>query len=133
MEIQYISEKKKKIADFLAIAGIILLMLDTINTFSSQYGYGILYLTDQQSEISFGTPSIILLFLSYGFGFRQKSRIITLLLICGGALLAISKIIEPSLHLNLYLALVLSYLYISLIILGFVLLGLGLLRIIKRQ
>ncbi len=120
--------KKKKISEFLAVVGIILLILDTINTFTSQHGYGFLYLTNQ-SGIAIGIPSIIMLFVSYGFGFRQRSKITTSLIIFGGALLAISKMIEPEFHLNLYLALALPYLFISLIAMGFILLGLGLSRI----
>jgi hypothetical protein len=74
-----------------------------------------------------------LFFVSFGFGFRQKTRITTSLLIAGGALLAITKIIEPTLGLNLYLAIALPYVYISLIAIGFVLLGLGLWRLKMKQ
>ncbi len=61
MIIQTIS-KKKKISEFLAVVSVILLILDTINTFTSQHGYGFLYLTSQQSGIAIGIPSIIMLF-----------------------------------------------------------------------
>jgi hypothetical protein len=133
MEMRTISKNtNKKISEALAITGITLLILDTINTFSSRNGYGFLFLTDQQSGISLGIPSIIFLFICFGIGFRENSRIISTLLVFGGALLAISKIIEPSLHLNLFLAFALPYLYISLIIMGIILSGLGLIRIIKR-
>ncbi len=43
MIIQTIS-KKKKISEFLAVVGMIFLILDTINTFTSQHGYGFLLL-----------------------------------------------------------------------------------------
>jgi hypothetical protein len=65
----------------------------------------------------------------FGFGFRQKTRITTSLIIAGGVLLAVTKIIEPTLGLNLYLAIALPYVYISLIAIGFILLGLGLWRL----
>jgi hypothetical protein len=74
---------------------------------------------------------MFLFFASFGFGFRQKARITTLLLIAGGSLLAITKIVEPPLGLNLYLAIALPYVYISLITIGFILLGLGLWRLKK--
>jgi hypothetical protein len=80
-----------------------------------------------------GLPSIFLFFLSFGFGFRQKTRITTSLLIAGGALLIVSKIIEPTFGLNLYLAIALPYVYISLIAIGFILLGLGLCRLKMKQ
>lgn len=90
-------------------------------------------MTDRQSGIYLGLPSVFLFFLSFGFGFRQRAKITTSLLIAGGALLAVSKIIEPTLGLNLYLAVALPYVYISLIAMGFIILGLGLLRIVRRQ
>jgi hypothetical protein len=105
------------------------LTIDTVNTFTSQGGNGFLYLTDRQSGIYLGLPSIFLFFVSFGFGFRQEIRITTLLLIAGGALLAVTKITEPTFGLNLYLALALPYVYMSLITTGFILFGLGLWRL----
>jgi hypothetical protein len=126
-------KRRKSVSCTLAVAAIILLTVDTINTFTSRGGYGFLGLTDRQSGIYLGLSSIFLFFVSFGFGFRQKTRITTSLLIAGGALLAITKIIEPTLGLNLYLAIALPYVYISLIAIGFVLLGLGLWRLKMKQ
>jgi hypothetical protein len=122
-------KKRKSISEVLAVAAITLLSIDTVNTFTSQDGNGFLYLTDRQSGIYLGLPSIFLFFVSFGFGFRQKTRITTSLIIAGGVLLAVTKIIEPTLGLNLYLAIALPYVYISLIAIGFILLGLGLWRL----
>ena len=124
---------RKSVSGALAVAAIILLTVDTINTFTSRGGYGFLGLTDRQSGIYLGLSSIFLFFVSFGFGFRQKTRITTSLLITGGALLAITKIIEPTLGLNLYLAIALPYVYVSLIAIGFILLGLGLWRLKMKQ
>lgn len=107
--------------------------IDTVNTFTSQSENGFLYLTNRQSGIYLGLPSIFLFFVSFGFGFRQKTRITTSLLIAGGALLIVSKIIEPTFGLNLYLAIALPYVYISLIAIGFIILGLGLCRLKMKQ
>ena len=126
-------KRRNSVSDVLAVAAIILLTVDTINTFTSQGGYGFLGLTDRQSGIYLGLSSIFLFFASFGFGFRQKTRITTSLLIAGGALLAITKIIEPTLGLNLYLAIALPYMYISLITIGFILMGLGLWRLKMKQ
>jgi putative Mn2+ efflux pump MntP len=82
-----------------------------------------------QSGIFLGLPSVFLFFISFGFGFRQKTKITTSLLIAGGTLLAVTKIIEPTLGLNLYLAIAVTPVYISLIITGFILIGLGLWRL----
>ena len=125
--------RKKKISEILAIVAIVLLSIDTVETFVAQGGDRFLPLSDQQSGILLGLSSIILFFLSFGFGFRQKARITTVLLIAGGAILAVSKLLEPTMGLNLFLAVALPYLYLSLIAIGFILIGLGLLRAIRGQ
>jgi hypothetical protein len=123
----------KMISEILAIVAIVLLTIDTTGTFIAQGGARFLPLTDQQSGILLGISSIILFFLSFGFGFRQKARVTTILLIAGGAMLAVSKLLEPIMGLNLFLAIALPYLYISLIAIGFILIGLGLSRAVRRQ
>lgn len=125
--------RKKRISEILAIIAIVFLSIDTVETFVAQGGDRFLPLTDQQSGILLGISSIILFFLSFGFGFRQKTRITTVLLIAGGAILAVSKLLEPTMGLNLFLAVALPYLYLSLIAIGFVLIGLGLLRAVRGQ
>jgi hypothetical protein len=125
--------KKRKTSEILAIIAIILLVIDTAGTFLAQGGERFLPLSDQQSGILLGISSIILFFLSFGIGYRQKTRITTVLLIVGGLILAISKLIEPTMRLNLFLAVALPYLYVSLIVIGFILTGLGLLRVVRRQ
>ena len=125
--------RKKRISEILAIVAIVLLSIDTVETFVVQGGARFLPLTDQQSGILLGISSIILFFLSFALVFRQKARITTVLLIAGGAILAVSKLLEPTMGLNLYLAVALPFLYISLIAIGFILIGLGLLRAVRRQ
>jgi len=125
--------RKKKISEILAVVAIVLLSIDTVETFVAQGGDRFLPLSDQQSGILLGLSSIILFFLSFGFGFRQKARITTVLLIAGGAILAVSKLLEPTMGLNLFLAVALPYLYLSLIAIGFILIGLGLLRAVRGQ
>lgn len=125
--------RKRKISEILAIVAIALMSIDTAETFISRGGERFLPLTDQQSGILLGISSIVLFFFSFGIGFRQKARITTVLLIAGGGMLAISKLIEPTMGLNLFLAVALPYLYISLIVMGFILIGLGLLRAARKQ
>jgi hypothetical protein len=124
---------KRRTSEILAIIAIILLVIDTAGTFLAQGGERFLPLTDQQSGILLGISSIILFFLSFGIGYRQKTRITTVLLIAGGLILAVSKLIEPRMGLNLFLVVALPYLYVSLIVIGFILTGLGLLRVVRRQ
>lgn len=129
-----INSKKTRISGVFAITAMILLSIDTANTFVGQGAYGFLSpLNDQQSGILLGISSIIFFFVAFGFGFRDKSRLTPSLLIAGGSLLAISKLVEPTMGLNLFLAVALPYLYIALILLGFVLMGLGGTRIFREN
>lgn len=74
-----IISKKTSISEVLAIAGIILLSIDTANIFIGQGEYGFSSpLNDQQSGILLGIPSIILFFVAFGLGFRDKSRLTSL-------------------------------------------------------
>ena len=130
----HLSSKKRRVSDLFAIAGMILLSIDTMNTFIGQGTYGFSSpLTDQQSGILLGIPSIILFFMSFAVGFGQRSRLTTLLLLSGGSLLAISKLVEPTLGLNLFLAIVLHHLYIALILMGFTIMGLGVARVFQEN
>lgn len=126
------SSKKIRIFKILAIAAMTLLLIDTLDTFIAQGKHGFLPLNDQQRGILLGVSSIVLFFMSFGIGFRENSKLITSLLIAGGILLAGSKLVEPSIGLNLFLAIALPYLYSSLIAVGFILIGLGLFRVIRR-
>ncbi|HEY7079329.1 MAG TPA: hypothetical protein VH500_06485 [Nitrososphaeraceae archaeon] len=126
------SNKKRLFSRILAIAAMTLLLVDTLDTFISQGRHGFLPLNDQQRGILLGVSSIVLFFMSFGIGFRENSKLITSLLIAGGILLAGSKLVEPSIGLNLFLAIALPYLYSSLIAVGFILIGLGLFRVIRR-
>jgi len=74
-----------------------------------------------------------LFFISFAFGLKEKTRVTTSLLITGGALLAVFKLVAPTLGLDLYLDIILRNLYIALIAMGFILMGLGLLRVIRKQ
>ena len=128
-----INLKKRRTSEALAISAIMLLSVDAAHTFISRGQYGFLPLTDQQSGILLGIPSIVLFLLSFAIGFGVKTRLTTILLISGGALLAISKLVEPTLGLNLFLAIVLHHLYIALILMGFSIMGLGVARIFQED
>ncbi len=123
---------RKRISEVLAVLALTLLVIDTLHTLISNSTYALLPLTDQQSGIYLGLPSVIMFFLSFGFAYRHQTMLTTSLLIAGGSLLAVSKIVEPILGSNLYLALALPYLYYALIIVGFLILGLGLSRLIRK-
>jgi hypothetical protein len=58
---QFSLNKRKSISEVFAIVAISLLTMDTFNTFTSQDGIGLLYLTDRQS----GYISVCLLYFCF--------------------------------------------------------------------
>lgn len=125
------NRRAKKISEILAIAGIgalIIRILDIIK--EGQGSQGFIPLNPQASGIVFGITIAILL--SFGFGFRAKTKITTSLLASGGILLSGFMMLAPKIGLLLYLALVLQPVYFAFIAIGFVITGLAALRIIRR-
>jgi len=125
--------RKKKLSELFAIAAFAILLIDTADTIVAQDRLGFLHLSDQQRGIAVGILSVILFFISFAFGLKEKTRVTTSLLITGGSLLAVFKLVVPTMGLDLYLAIILRNLYIALIAMGFILIGLGLLRVIRKQ
>lgn len=124
---------KKKLSEIFSIAAIILLGIDIADTFVAQGGYGFLRLTDQQRGPLIGIPSMILFFISFGIGYKQKSRITTSLILVGGVLELAFKLIAPAMGLLLGLSIGQMPLYIALIATSCVIIGLGLFRAVRRQ
>ncbi len=101
-------------------------------------GDGFIPLSLKDRGMILGGGSIILFFISFGLGFNIKSKVITTLLIVGGALMAIAVIIptfiipdnsdmisdtsSPS-----------GDPMLGIIIVGFIIMGLGILRAVRKK
>ena len=107
---------------------------------------GFLPLSAKDRGMIFGGGSILLFFLSYGIGFNIKSRILTALLIIGGALMGTSIIFSsfiipgdsfPTSNLNSTpnnsTNQVISPQFLGIIIIGYIIMGLGILRGIRKK
>ena len=107
---------------------------------------GFLPLSAKDRGMIFGGGSILLFFLSYGIGFNIKSRILTVLLIIGGALMGTSIIFSsfiipgdsfPTSNLNSTsnnsTNQVISPQFLGIIIIGYIIMGLGILRGIRKK
>ena len=107
---------------------------------------GFLPLSAKDRGMIFGGGSILLFFLSYGIGFNIKSRILTVLLIIGGALMGTSIIFSsfiipgdsfPASNLNSTsnnsTNQVISPQFLGIIIIGYIIMGLGILRGIRKK
>jgi hypothetical protein len=128
-----ISPRAKKISEILAIAGMGALIIRVLDVIVGRDGQGFVPLSPQVSGIVFGISIAILFLLSFGFGFRVKTKITTSLLISGGALLSGFMLLAPKIGLLLYLVYALQPVYFAFIIIGFVIMGLGTLRIFRRM
>jgi hypothetical protein len=127
------SIKKGKISEIFAIAATIILAIDIADTFIAQGGYGFLRLTDQQKGPLIGIPSMILFFISFGVGYRQKSKLTTSLILVGGIIELAFKLIAPATGLLLALSIGQTPLYVALIGVSCAIIGLGLFRAARRQ
>jgi hypothetical protein len=128
-----INIRKRKISELFAVAAMIVLVIDIADTSIAQGGYGFLQLTDQQRGPLIGIPSMVLFFISFGIGYRQKSRLITSLILIGGIVELAFKLIAPAMGLLLALSIGQTRLYITLIAISCAIIGLGLYRVVRRQ
>jgi len=122
---------KRKISKIIVIAGMILLLIYIADAAVGQGEIGFLPMTEKERGMILGTSSIILFFTAFGIGFREKSFTLTILLIVGGALigtsvLAASAMAEGGLT-------TISGSFVGVIVLGYIIMGLGILRSIQRK
>ena len=107
------------------------------------HGKGFLPLSAKDRGMIFGGISILLFFVSYGVGFNISSRILTILLIVGGALMGTSVLVSSFMPNNSNLPSrtstmtsthqTISPQFIGIIIIGYIIMGLGILRSLRKK
>jgi hypothetical protein len=124
--------RRKRISEVLAIVAMVLL-LTYITDAAIAHGnkQGFLPMSAAQRGMIFGTSTIILFLLSFGVGFGEKTKITTILLITGGAIIGTS-ILGASAMAKGGLAAIQSS-FLPVIILGYIIMGLGLFRAIQKK
>jgi len=125
------TKHKRKISEIIVIAGIILLLIYIADAAVGQGEIGFLPMTEKERGMIFGTSSIILFFVAFGIGFREKSPTLTIVLIAGGALIGTS-VLAASTMAEGGLATI-SGSFVGVIILGYIIMGLGILRLVQRK
>jgi hypothetical protein len=101
--------------------------------------HGFLPLSAKDRGMFFGGISIILFFISYGIGFNIKSRILTILLIVGGALMGTSVLISTlmpensNLPSNSPIHQIISPQFLGIVVIGYIIMGLGILRGLRKK
>ena len=122
---------KKKISEILAIAAIVLVLTYIADAAVGQGETGFLPITQKERGMIFGESSIILFFAAFGIGYKEKTRVTTILIIIGG-LLIWSSVLGASLMAEGGLAAISSS-FIAIIMVGFIIMILGILRAFQRK
>ena len=122
---------KKAAAEIMVIAAMAILLVYILDAMVGQGETGFLPMTAEERGRTFGTSSMILFFASFGVGYKQRSIILTSILIAGGALmgtsvLAASAMAEGGLSEA-------PGAFIAVIIVGYIIMALGILRIIQKR
>ncbi len=122
---------KKKISEVLAIAGMAVLLTYLADAAVGQGETGFLPITEKERGMIFGESSIILFFAAFGIGYKQKSKLTTILIIVGGLLiwtsvLGVSVMAEGGLA-------EISSTFAAVIIAGFIIMILGIVRAFQRK
>jgi hypothetical protein len=132
MYVQENSKKKKKTSEALAIIAMILLITyiaDASATHGNKKGF--LPMSAAQRGMVFGATSIILFLLSFAIGFKEKSKITTVLLISGGALIGTSVLGSSAMAKGGLAGIQSSF--TAIIVIGYVIMGLGIFRGTKKK
>jgi hypothetical protein len=124
--------RRKRISEVLSIIAMILLLTyiaDAAIAHGNRQGF--LPMSAAQRGMIFGASTIILFLLSFGIGFGEKTNITTILLIAGGAIIGTS-ILGASAVAKGGLAAIQSS-FLPVIILGYIIMGLGVFRAIQKK
>jgi hypothetical protein len=124
--------KRKRISEILAIVAMVLLLTYIADAAVAQGNkQGFLPMSAAQRGMIFGGSTIILFFLSFGIGFGEKTKITTILLIAGGALIGTSLLGASAMAKGGLAAIQSSF--VGVIILGYIIMGLGILRAVQKK
>jgi len=125
------STVKKKVSEIIAIAGMVLLLTYIADAAVGEGETGFLPISEKERGIIFGYSTIILFFTAFGIGFNEKSLTITILLIVGGALIGTSVLAASSMAEGGLASI--SGSFLGVIIVGYIIMGLGILRVSKKK
>lgn len=123
--------QRQKISEVLAIVAMALVLIYIADAGVGQGKQGFLPMNAAQRGWLFGGSSIILFFLSFGIGIKEKSKITTILLIAGGAIIGTSVLGASAMAKGGLTAIHSSFLVV--IILGYIIMGLGIFRLFQKK
>ncbi len=126
-----ITTVKKKASEIIVIVGMVLLLTYITDAAVGQGETGFLPMSEKERGMIFGLSTIILFFAAFGIGFHEKSAMTTILLIVGGALIGTSVLVA-SLMAEGGLATI-SGSFLGVIIVGYIIMGLGIIRVVQKK
>ncbi len=113
------------------MAGMVLLLIYITDAAVGQGETGFLPMSEKERGMIFGLSTMILFFAAFGVGLHEKSATTTILLIAGGALIGTS-VLAASLMAEGGLATI-SGSFLGVIIGGYIIMGLGILRAVQKK
>lgn len=127
-----------------ALALLVIYILDVGVSMSSHSEDGFLPLSAKERGMIFGGGSILLFVISFGIGINVASRLLTVLLIIGGAIMGttvlISSFIAPTQESNDMNSSsdsgqpqILAPQFIGIIVIGYIIMGMGILRALRKK
>jgi len=88
-------------------------------------------MSEKDRGMIFGLSTMILFFAAFGVGLHEKSATITILLIVGGALIGTSVLVASLMAEGGIAAI--SGSFLGIIIVGYIIMGLGILRVVQKK
>lgn len=121
----------KKSPKVFAIIAMILLLVYVADAGIGKGKAGFLPLSTSERGSLFGVPSIVLFVASFIVGFKESSKIITILLIAGGALMSSSILIASAMSKEGLIGISTSFLLV--VIIGLIILGMGIFQFLRKN
>jgi hypothetical protein len=126
-------KRRTKISQVLAAIAVALFSILVMDTIVGQGGLGFLSMDTHHKGPIFGVSSIILFFASFGLGYKERSKLTSILLITGGVMIVTFWLVVPSMGWFLYFYIVLKSIYELQIVLGVIITGLGILTVFQEK
>jgi hypothetical protein len=122
---------KKIASEIMIIAGMAILLIYVLDALVGEGETGFLPMTAEERGRTFGTSSMILFFAAFGVGFKERSLLLTSLLITGGALMGTSVLAASAMAEGGLLEA--PGAFVAVIIIGYIIMALGILRIVQGR
>ena len=124
--------KKKRTSEALGIIAMVLLLTYIADVSIAHFNReGSLPMSAAQRGTIFGATSIILFLGSFAIGFSEKSKITTVLLIAGGALIGTSVLASSAMAKGGLAGIQSSF--VGVIVVGYIIMGLGIFRSLRKK